>query len=223
MNNIESPRIDDAGVEPLLAAQARAPRVTKEDLERNIVSAKILKHVSDSGQILRWAVLETRNGFAVTGRPSAAVCPENDIPELGERLAIENARNELWTLMGYELKERMRVDVEAIARVCHEVNRAYCLALGDTSQPAWEDAPEWQRSSAMAGVKLHLENPDAGPQASHESWMRQKVAEGWVYGPVKDPEKKQHHCMVPFDMLPREQQAKDYIFRGVVHAMSGRP
>jgi hypothetical protein len=49
--------------------------------------------------------------------------------------------------------------------------------------------------------------------------MAQKVAEGWVYGPEKNPDAKTHHCIVPFDMLPREQQAKDYIFRAVVHAL----
>ena len=108
---------------------------------------------------------------------------------------------------------------EQIARVCHEVNRAYCQALGDNSQPTWEIAPQWQRDSAMLGVKLHIDNPTAGAQASHESWLAQKVAEGWVYGPEKRPDLKQHHCMVPFDELPREQQAKDYIFRGVVHAL----
>lgn len=109
---------------------------------------------------------------------------------------------------------------EQIARVCHEVNRAYCQALGDNSQPAWEDAPEWQRESAALGVKLHIENPGVGAEASHVSWMAQKVAEGWTYGPEKLPDIKQHPCIVPFDRLPVEQQAKDYIFRGVVHALS---
>lgn len=109
---------------------------------------------------------------------------------------------------------------EQIARVCHEVNKAYCEALGDTSQPVWETAPQWQRDSAMIGVELHLGNPAAGPQASHESWMAQKVGEGWVYGEKKDPEAKTHHCIVPFDQLPQAQQAKNFIFRGVVHALS---
>lgn len=108
---------------------------------------------------------------------------------------------------------------EFIARVCHEVNRAYCQALGDNSQPSWEDAPEWQRSSALLGVRLHTDNHDAGPHASHESWMKQKLEEGWVYGPVKSPSLKQHPCMVPFDQLPREQQAKDFIFRAIVLAL----
>jgi len=110
--------------------------------------------------------------------------------------------------------------IEDIARVCHEVNRAYCQALGDDTQVSWENAPDWQKDSAMNGVMLHLNNPDAGPEASHISWMAQKLAEGWTWGPIKSPELKQHPCMVPFDQLPTEQQAKDYIFRAVVHALS---
>lgn len=105
-----------------------------------------------------------------------------------------------------------------IARVAHEVNRAYCTAMGDNSQPAWEDAPQWQKDSALLGVDLHLSG-DHGPEASHESWMAQKVADGWVYGETKDPEAKTHPCIVPFADLPKEQQAKDFLFRGVVHAL----
>ena len=105
-----------------------------------------------------------------------------------------------------------------IARIAHEVNRAYCLSLGDTSQPVWEDAPEWQQLSALNGVKFHLSG-EHGPEESPEAWLIQKSAEGWKYGPVKDPERKQHPCCVPFEMLPREQQAKDFIFRAVVHAL----
>jgi hypothetical protein len=107
---------------------------------------------------------------------------------------------------------------EQIARVCHEVNRAYCQALGDMSQPEWEDAPQWQKDSALLGVDLHT-SKNVGPEASHESWMAQKLAEGWKFGPKKDPEKKEHPCIVPFQQLAPEQQAKDFIFRAVVHAL----
>ena len=111
--------------------------------------------------------------------------------------------------------------LEQIAHVTHEANRAWCIANGDLSQPLWDDAPDWQKESAMAGVKFHLTNPDAGPSASHDSWLAHKEAEGWVYGPVKDPVAKQHPCMVPFDQLPKEQQIKDVLFRSIVHAING--
>lgn len=108
----------------------------------------------------------------------------------------------------------------AVAAACHAVNRAYCQSLGDDSQAEWADAPDWQRQSAENGVKFHLENPDAGDSASHDNWMAEKVAAGWKYGEVKDEKKKQHPCIVPFDQLPREQQAKDALFRSVVHSVA---
>lgn len=107
-----------------------------------------------------------------------------------------------------------------IARVTHEANRAWCLTLGDASQPAWDEAPDWQRASAISGVAFHLAHPNAGANASHDEWMRVKREEGWVHGPEKNPELKQHPCMVPFDQLPAEQQAKDRLFRSIVHALA---
>jgi len=110
-----------------------------------------------------------------------------------------------------------------IARVAHQVNKAYCEALGDNSQKDWSDAPEWQRSSAMNGVAFHRDNPKAGPDHSHNEWMKEKEAQGWKYGKVKDEAKKEHPCFVPYDDLPVDQKAKDYIFRGIVHALLVMP
>lgn len=107
---------------------------------------------------------------------------------------------------------------DEIARLAHEVNRVYCESIGDRSQPLWEDAPEWQKLSALAGVAFVIGNPDAPASANHESWLAVKNAAGWVYGTTKDADKKTHHCMVPFDELPKEQQVKDKLFRAVVKA-----
>lgn len=109
--------------------------------------------------------------------------------------------------------------VQLIARVAHEINRAYCASLGDDTQVAWEDTPEWQQKSAIAGVEMHLANPDATPEQSHEGWLAQKLADGWTYGEVKDAEAKRHPCCVPYEDLPAEQKAKDHIFRAVVHEL----
>ncbi len=107
--------------------------------------------------------------------------------------------------------------IEAAARAAHEINRAYCSALGDCSQVPWDEAPGWQKESARKGAALHLSG-DASPAASHEAWLEEKARAGWKYGPVKDPAKKEHPCFLPFEDLPREQQAKDHLFRAAVLA-----
>lgn len=102
-----------------------------------------------------------------------------------------------------------------IARVLHEVNRTYCRLIGDDSQEEWERAPYWQVESAIAGVMNLLDNPGGTPLDSHNSWLRHKVADGWVYGDTKDPEKKTHPCIVPYDQLPEEQRYKYELFHVV--------
>lgn len=107
-----------------------------------------------------------------------------------------------------------------IAKIVHTINAAYCLSQGDDSQKPWDEAPEWQKESAVKGVEFVLANPDAPESATHDSWLAQKTADGWVYGEEKDEEAKTHQCIVPFEELPAEQKAKDYIFRATVKAVA---
>ena len=105
--------------------------------------------------------------------------------------------------------------------LCHNANRAYCEAIGDDSQVLWGQAPQWQKDSAIAGVRYHLDNPQSTPSDSHASWFAEKEKDGWSYGPVKDVDKKEHPCFVPYDELPVEQKAKDYIFTSIVKSYIG--
>lgn len=114
----------------------------------------------------------------------------------------------------------MNKDVEYIAKVAHEVNRAYCTSMSDFSQLPWEQAPEWQKISAINGVKHHVANPDTTPEQSHEVWLAEKKATGWKYGPVKDAEKKEHPCFLPYAELRPVDKAKDYLFRAVVKQLA---
>lgn len=102
--------------------------------------------------------------------------------------------------------------VDNAARLAHEVNRVYCQHLGDHNQPTWEDAPEWQKESVRNGILHRLDNPYSTPEDSHKNWLKHKEADGWIWGPVKDVEAKQHPCMLPYSELPADQRAKDYLF-----------
>ena len=113
------------------------------------------------------------------------------------------------------------MEIENRAMICHETNRAYCISIGDTSQPRWEDAPQWQKDSAISGVKFRAEHPDATGASMHQNWVNDKVKAGWRLGPVKDAEKKEHPCMVPYSELPHEQKVKDHLFQAVLDAVNG--
>jgi RyR domain len=109
--------------------------------------------------------------------------------------------------------------LESIAKVCHQANKAYCEGLDDFSQVDWEHAPQWQRDSAVNGVTFTINNPDAPPSASHDSWLKEKLDAGWKYGKEKDAEKKEHPCCVPYDELPESQKIKDVLFQSIVKSI----
>lgn len=113
--------------------------------------------------------------------------------------------------------------IRLIAKVCHEVNRAYCRSLGDHSQLAWEDAPDWQKDSAVHGVLFKLNNPLATAKDQHDEWLKVKVRTGWKWGPVKDAALKLHPCVCSYEELPIAQQTKDHLFAAVVSAHLASP
>jgi hypothetical protein len=127
---------------------------------------------------------------------------------------------------------------EVLAQAIHEDFVRHRRQEGATSETKpsvvdWEQLPETfresnRRQAADIGRKLAaigcdiepLTDWDAPPVAfahdevellarmEHDSWQRQRKAEGWTYGPEKDVEKKKSPYLVPYDALPEE--IKDY-------------
>ena len=79
-----------------------APRVTPAMIEKLIVSEKF-NRITDR---LTHCTLTLLNGFEVTGE-SSCVHVDNYDKDVGERIARENAVNEIWPLEGYLLKQKL--------------------------------------------------------------------------------------------------------------------
>lgn len=112
-----------------------------------------------------------------------------------------------------------KVELEYIARACHEVNRSWCQLNGDNSQVPWEMASHAMKESTISGVALALSSPDVGPGDSHRAWLKYKKDEGWKYSVTKDEALKTHPCMVDFEKLPLDDRLKDLLFLTTVRAL----
>ena len=111
-------------------------------------------------------------------------------------------------------------DEDAIARVVHEALRAWAAAHGQHDIPAWDEAPDWMHTSTHEGVRHALAHPGESGAAQHDQWQRQKAADGWSHGPVKDAAAKTHPLMVPWEELPDFERRKDAILQAVVAALA---
>lgn len=80
-----------------------APRITPERLDEVIADEDY--HVFPGSQ-LTVCCLTLENGFTVTGE-SACASPENFNAELGRKIARNNARDKIWALEGYALKQKL--------------------------------------------------------------------------------------------------------------------
>lgn len=101
------------------AAVAVAPRVSLADIEAAITHSyhftadKAVEATKPAAQpvacsldLLSICILVMQNGFTVIGK-SAPASPANFNPQLGRKLAYEDAVRQLWPLMGYALRDKL--------------------------------------------------------------------------------------------------------------------
>ncbi|WP_417244343.1 Gp49 family protein [Celeribacter sp.] len=87
----------------LTARGKRAPRLTPELIDNSIASEQ---YWNPPGTSLTVCVLTLRNGFHVTGE-SASASLENFDAEIGQQIARKNAREKIWALEGYLLRDQL--------------------------------------------------------------------------------------------------------------------
>lgn len=111
------------------------------------------------------------------------------------------------------------MNAEQIARVCHEVNRAYCRSIGDDTQVPWSDAPPDIKASAISGVESQLKKP-LTPEERWAEWAAYKRGQGWKYGPTKNAATKEHPDLVgSYAEVNVSAKPKDFIFNAVVDSL----
>lgn len=98
------PASDEASIESQIQAKnLNAPRISREHIDETIAAED---YYVFPGSQLTVCCLTLRNGFTVTGE-SACASPENFDAEIGRTIARRNARDKIWALEGYLLKDRL--------------------------------------------------------------------------------------------------------------------
>lgn len=94
--------------ENAIEAEIQAKGLTAPRLTPTLIDAAIKSedyHVF-GGTVLTVCCLTLQNGFTVTGE-SACASPENFNAEIGQKIARQNAREKIWALEGYLLREKL--------------------------------------------------------------------------------------------------------------------
>lgn len=95
---------DEAAIEKEISAKGlNAPRLNPAHIDATILAEQF--HVFP-GTSMTVCCLTLQNGFQVIGE-SAAASPENFDAAIGQKIARENARNKIWALEGYLLRDRL--------------------------------------------------------------------------------------------------------------------
>jgi len=95
------------------------------------------------------------------------------------------------------------------AHIVHCMNNEICK-LNNEQTIEWKDLPDYM----LEGLKGAVWSGRT-PRESHEAWMQDRLANGWVLGPVKSIENKVSPCLVPYDKLPYSQKVKDCLVTGM--------
>jgi hypothetical protein len=107
-----------------------------------------------------------------------------------------------------------------IAAAVHDANRRLQIAAGeDQPSPLWEEAPERQVRSGIAGVAYALAHPGVSAEQSHEAWYADMARKGYRPGPVKDDEARTHPAMRHWAELPESQRRKSRLLVAMVSAL----
>ena len=108
-------------------------------------------------------------------------------------------------------EETMKVNLE-IAKICHKVNRDYCINEQLEAPPKWDDLPANIQESIVAGVAEVITDPKVTPTQIHQMWCDYKEKEGWKYALNKDLKLKTHPNLVLYKDLADDQKRKPVLF-----------
>jgi hypothetical protein len=111
-----------------------------------------------------------------------------------------------------ELRTKIDIDREQVAKTCHASYRAFCLEMGKPAQPEWSKISEDHKNIMLDSVNKILDGKIRSREASHDNFVALKEKEGWKYSAVYSEEKMTNPKLVEFEQLSSGDRLKETLF-----------
>ena len=138
---------------------------------------------------------------------------------VGENMACEDAKK---VAEGKEklipMEDVVMTNFQQISKLIYEATRLEAEWSERRIVPEpWDERDEKFRNQFVEVIKKYFQQEKLPtPEEAHNSWWEAYKKMGWKYGEKRDPEKKTHPDMVPYDELPQDEKEKDAIFLAFV-------
>jgi hypothetical protein len=108
---------------------------------------------------------------------------------------------------------------EQIAKATHDIVRAFQKGSQQTFSPIWENTNDEEKQDMICNVFLVRGDPYITPKEIHAEWLKKKKEDGWVYAGNKITRLKRHPCLLNWNMIGREEQAKYFIISTIIKSI----
>lgn len=126
-----------------------APKVTEALIASKIIDVAF---TNLENTLITVCVITLENGFTVTGE-SACVSEENFDKDIGENIAYNNAKEKVWVLEGYLLKEQVFIETECKPDLIYQYQE-----LDELGAKLWEEIHELKQIAGTENIRRHLKN-----------------------------------------------------------------
>ncbi len=75
--------------------------------------------------------------------------------------------------------------------------------MHNTYHPTFIDTAKVNLESDIVNLTEQL------AENAHNIWAAQRLADGWIYGSVRNDSKKEHPCLIPYAKLPESEKEYD--------------
>lgn len=129
-------------------------------------------------------------------------------------------QHQLSTIWNDTLAAQYKEELTAIARAAHTANLLFSefhpMDVSVADGRTWDEHSEQERQESVDYISYLIKNPLLDGREAHDAWMVKKQEAGWKFGRVKNNEKKEHPCMVPYNQLNAYDMFKDDLYVAVI-------